>query len=160
MQKEELLISQLRPNDASKLSELFSVIQTDPEAKYFHPHPFSHEHARLISLYSGKDMYLGAFVNGELIGYGMLRGWEAGYDIPSLGIYISPVYRGNGYAKTFMLKMHEKAAHKGASQVRLKVYSDNITAVRLYEKMGYVFKGEMKGELVGHVKLYSNRVES
>lgn len=139
--------------DLDQVAVLFETIQNDPDANRFHPHPFNEEYAARITNYNGQDIYLGAFEDGELIGYGMLRGWDAGYQIPSLGIYLAPRARGRGMSMVFMNSLHQHAREIGATRIRLKVYPENIRAVRLYGRMGYIFTSEEDGQLIGYFDL-------
>ena len=70
----------------------------------------------------------------------MLRGWDEGYAIPSLGIYVAPALRGTGAARLLMQYLHLCAKLSGATQIRLKVYRGNISATKLYQSLGYVFE--------------------
>lgn len=137
------------------LAALFREINASGDRLLFHPHTFDDQAARWIANYAGKDLYFGARRVGEerLAGYGMLRGWDAGYDMPSLGILIAEGARGEGLGKTLMLFLHEAARARGCTRIRLKVHPSNIVAVRLYEKLGYRFEGEEDGQLVGIVEL-------
>ena len=63
--------------------------------KFFHPHPFTTEAARERAAYTGKDLYYVVIEGDEILGYGMLRGWDEGYEVPSLGIVIHPAHRGS-----------------------------------------------------------------
>jgi ribosomal protein S18 acetylase RimI-like enzyme len=145
----ESMTQRLGPAYAEALASLFSTIASDATADRFHPHPFTRETATAIANAAGRDLYLGHWVGGELCGYGMLRGWDAGYAIPSLGIYMVPGARGGGHAQTLMLALHQHALAAGAKQVRLKVYPDNTPAVRLYERLGYAFDSVENGQRVG-----------
>lgn len=151
--RRNLVIRPLRREDAQPLAALFARIASDPSAARFHPHPFNQEQAVCIARHSGRDMYLGIFHDRELVGYGMLRGWDAGYEVPSLGIYLVPGARGSGIAATAMAALHDYARHAGAKRVRLKVYPDNEIAVRLYERLGYRFMSEEAAQLVGYFDL-------
>ena len=83
----------------------------------------------------------------------MLRGWEEGHEIPSLGIVMDAAWRGRGYGRLLMEFLHATARRRGARQIRLKTYPDNVCALGLYRKLGYVFGGEEKGQLVGTLTL-------
>ena len=144
---------QLRPTDSVALERLFKLLQTSDEIKFFYPHPFSSDEALRICSYVGRDMYFGLFRDGHIVGYGMLRGWDEGYDIPSLGIVIHPDERGKGMGEYMMLKLHGAAKQKGAKEVRLKVYPDNSAAIQLYKKLGYVFRGFEQGQMIGILTL-------
>lgn len=146
-------VLQLNPTHSAAIWKLFSCIILDDTANSFHPHTFTLEQAHSIANSEGKDIYLGLFEDCNLIGYGMLRGWDEGYEIPSLGIYISPPARGKGLSKFFMKALHNLAYSKGARKVRLKVYRVNAAALHLYQSMGYKFDALEQGQLVGYCDL-------
>ena len=143
------IVAKLTDKHVAELAALFATIAADPSAARFHPHDFTAAQARIIAIPAGRDIYLGLWSDGTLQGYGMLRGWDAGYMVPSLGIYLAPPARGNGSSRVLMSALHDHARRAGAHQVRLKVYADNLPAVRLYEALGYVFKSEENGQRVG-----------
>lgn len=53
-------------------------------------------------------------------------------------------YRGRGYAKKLMDKMHEKAKTLGAEECLLEVRESNAPAIALYQSYGYEKYGERK----------------
>ena len=138
------------------LKSLFSVISNDPSAASFHPHSFDDESARAIANYNGADIYAGYFTaDGSILAYGLLRGRDEGFEIPSLGIYVAPKARGRGVSREVMTSLHEMARNDlGASKVRLKVYSDNLPALKLYKGIGYKFENQKGRELVGYFSLH------
>lgn len=144
-------ILHLRPCHVSLLSSLFARISADPATSKFHPHPFTAEVAEYICGATGLDRYVALSVNENLRAYGMLRGWDAGFSIPSLGIYVEPELRGTGAARHLMQHLHLIARLSGADQIRLKVYRDNVAAYRLYKSLGYRFLYDVEGDaqLVG-----------
>jgi [ribosomal protein S18]-alanine N-acetyltransferase len=84
----------------------------------------------------------------------MLRGWDEGYDVPSLGIAVHPESRGQGLGELLMHFLHCAARRKGAREIMLKVYKENTAAYQLYLRLGYRFDGEeQKGQLVGRLAL-------
>jgi ribosomal-protein-alanine N-acetyltransferase len=139
--------------DAAPLGRLFEALREAGYEPHFHPHPLDASTAAAVTAYAGPDVYCVAERDGEIVGYGMLRGWEEGYDVPSLGIAVAPVARGTGAAAALMYFLHELARARGADSVRLKVYPDNERALRLYRRLGYVFEGEEDGQLVGRLRL-------
>lgn len=74
----------------------------------------------------------------------MLRGWDAGYTTPTLGIAVSRAARGRGLGELFMRYMHHVAETKGVTSIRLKVYPENLAAISMYRKLGYVFVEELE----------------
>jgi ribosomal protein S18 acetylase RimI-like enzyme len=133
------------------LTDFFSVLESHKMSRYFHPHPFTPEKAKSLCLYEGKDLYYVASDGTRILGYGMLRGWDEGYDIPSLGIVLHPEMRGIGLGKLFMHFLHAAAKLKGANRIRLKVYPENEAAVNLYKNLGYRYEGKHEGQLVGYL---------
>lgn len=149
----ELEIRRISQDLEGLLADLFRKIKQSGEDKYFHPHPFDDETAHIIANYDGKDLFYSVVGGEKILGYGMLRGWDAGYKIPSLGIIILKEARGTGLGKTLMYFLHAAARHRGSSTIRLKVYPDNKAAVNLYKELGYVFDSEEDGQLVGIIGL-------
>lgn len=139
----------LNYNWEKPLIDMFCLIKNREDNIYFHPHPFTKEEAEKLARYEGQDLYYILTENYQILGYGMLRGWDEGYRVPSLGIYIHPDARGMGLGKLLMQFLHAIAKRKGAKKIRLKVYSDNVVALKLYESLGYVFEKEEAGQLVG-----------
>ena len=136
-----------------KLTQFFEDIATHKDDAYFHPHPFTYEMARMIANYEGNDLYFLQIQDDEIAGYAMLRGWDDGFTIPSLGIVIHPTFRNEDLGTGFMEFLHSKARAKGASKVRVKVYPTNVAARHLYEKLGYSFCDEENGQLIGYCEL-------
>ena len=149
----EGVIRRLVAGDREALATLFQGIAADPAARHFHPHPFTAPQAARIAGHQGRDVYLGLFEGDAIVGYGMLRGWDEGYAVPSLGLYLHPAARGRRLAQSLMLALHREAARQGAERIRLKVYADNVAAIRLYRRLGYVFTDEEAGQRVGYLAL-------
>ena len=97
----------------------FEALRESGDDRFFHPHPFTSEEAERILGYSGPDIYRVLLKENNVLGYGMLRGWEDGYAVPSLGIAIHPVSRGVGLGRAFMLYLHEIARQKGSREIRV-----------------------------------------
>jgi hypothetical protein len=76
----EILV--LRSGHADALMQLFEEISRDAASANLHPHPFDAEWTERICRYQGKDLYFGLLHDGAMVGYGMLRGWDDGYDVP------------------------------------------------------------------------------
>jgi ribosomal-protein-alanine N-acetyltransferase len=143
----------LRPDDAAALGRFFEAIA--PDEPFFHPHPLTRETAGTICARCGKtrDEYVVAEADGEIVAYGMLRGWDEGYEVPSLGLAVQPDARGTGVGRAMMLYLHDLATARNAPSVRLKVSVDNTSAVSLYRSLGYVFEPLGDDELLGQLNL-------
>jgi ribosomal protein S18 acetylase RimI-like enzyme len=135
-------IRPIGPEDAGQLGDLLEELADDPEAGGFHPHPMTRIEARRIATGGAgrKDIYFAAFVEGRLAGYGMLRGWDEGYAIPSFGVAVGTAYRGLGLGRLLLRYAIETARGRGAQTMMLKVHLDNPSARHLYESEGFVFE--------------------
>ncbi|MEM5789504.1 MAG: GNAT family N-acetyltransferase [Syntrophobacteraceae bacterium] len=141
------------PEMEAQIADFFRVLADVRESEIFGPHPFTAEQAFAIANYHGADFYAFAIHCEKVIGYGMLRGWDQGYDIPSLGISIHPNFRSIGIGNMLMYYLHSVASLRGCTKIRLRVNRDNHSATRLYDKMGYKFEGDNEKYLVGFAQL-------
>ena len=139
----------LDPKHASSLGNFFTRLRENDDENFFHPHPLTAEEAAARANYSGRDFYCVMLLENDVIGYGMLRGWEEGYAIPSLGIALDPATRGRGYSRVLMNFLHNVAKERGADRVRLKVDPRNRVAIELYRSLGYVLEPQPDGQLIG-----------
>lgn len=129
-------IRNLKLYDVVNLFNLFRAI-SEEDKKFFNSHSFDYADAVRVCTLSETSLDKYYVITDEIdiiVGYGMLRGWNEGYKIPMLGIYISPSVRGEGLAKKLILYMLNKAT---STRVRLKVSVDNIIALSLYKKVGF-----------------------
>ena len=141
------------PELEQALAEFFACLRREGDEAHFHPHPLTPEEASRRCSYQGKDLYYLLLVGRQVVGYGMLRGWDEGYDIPSLGIAIRRSARSSGLASLLMGFLHTAARLRGASKVILKVDKDNPAAIRLYENLGYTFTDKDDRQLLGSMDL-------
>ena len=116
------------------------------DQRYFRPHAMTADRAARIARLDGLDLYLLGFVAGEAVAYGMLRGWDEGFPVPSLGIGVRTTATRNGYGGAMMLALHDAARQRGSAQVRLRVHADNRPARALYRSLGYRDAGVERGE--------------
>lgn len=143
----------LQERDINKLSELFEYFVSTGASNDFHPHSFSVSQAKWVLDYRGPDLYYVVTLRGRLVAYAMLRGWEEGYDVPSLGIALHETQRGTGLARALMYYLECAARAREARRIRLKVRKTNEAAQRLYRSCGYTFDDELSEEWVGYKSL-------
>ena len=83
-----LEIKRINIDQAKELSDL--LLQSDKDySKYFIPFDFTVESVSAVLNKAEQDMYYGIYINSKLAGFYMLRGWDAGYEIPSYGVLIA-----------------------------------------------------------------------
>lgn len=136
------------------LVEFLRALEEAGDAEYFCPHAFTDDTVENLIQRRQRDLYYVLVERKKVLGYGMLRGWDEGYDIPSLGIAIHPSARGAGLGRVLMHFLHASARREGAKKVRLRVKANNARAVKLYEDLGYKFKSLETDYLVGFFDLY------
>jgi len=112
----------------------------------FRAFDLSQEQATWLANYSGKDSYFLAVSNGEIAGFGMLRGWDEGYAIPSLGLFVSPAHQGKGIGKAIMNHLTETSIERSCEKIRLTVDAVNEKAVALYKAQQYEIDSEQSDE--------------
>lgn len=151
--KASIEIVHLHPGLTDELGALFAEIEASGENTFFHPHSFTQAEAVRLCHYTGQDLYY-VLLYGELIlGYSMLRGWDEGYTVPSLGLFIRARARGQGLGQLMVRHLHAVAQLRGASHIRLKVYKDNHTARLMYEQFGYIFKDYEGEQMIGFCEI-------
>lgn len=140
-------IRKLQLFDVFNLFNLFRYI-TEEDKKFFNPHKFDYEAAVRIctNVASSLDKYyVMTDLEGVIVGYGFLRGWQEGYDIPRLGMYISSTSRGIGLGKQLLKYLLEGCP---SSYIQLKVHKDNFIAMDLYEGFGFYKSSSEKDYLI------------
>jgi ribosomal-protein-alanine N-acetyltransferase len=135
-----LEVVRLAPEWQEGLQQFFQDLKAGGDDVFFSPHPADAESIRRIAAHDGKDLYYLLVEQGKVLGYGLLRGWDEGYQIPSLGLAIHQSARGHGLGKMLMDILHRLAFRRGANKVRLRVLANNERALNLYKNLGYAFE--------------------
>lgn len=154
-------VRMLGPDDVGALARFFAAIEADAGAVgYFHPHPFDEATAETICTRTGRDEYFAVFDEGEVVGYGMLRGWDEGYEVPAFGVCVRGDQRGRGLGHVLLGFAIDRARDAGAPSVMLKVFDDNLPARALYESFGFTFSERTPdgAQLVGRLDLGERRL--
>jgi len=132
----------LRPGREQALARFIADLAAAGDDAFFHPHAGDVASLRVIAEQPGKDLYL-VFVAGEdVCAYGLLRGWNEGYEVPSLGIAVHPASRATGLGRLVMEDLEARARHRGAPAIRLRVHRDNARAIAMYERRGYAMQAD------------------
>ena len=123
------------------------------EFEYFTPHPFTRERLTKIIEESVLDLFYVVIFKSTIIGYGMLRGMDEGYDVPSLGIAVDKAVYGTGVATTLMEFLEATSRLRGYKKMRLRVYKGNPRAYNFYIKLGYTYEPYDKESVLGFKEL-------
>ena len=141
------------PEWERSIASMFADLRANGDERWFHPFPLDDASARSIANASGRDLFLIAIEGEEVIALGMLRGWDEGFDTPSLGIAVGPSARGHGLGRAMMLRLHDEAQRSGSRRIRLTVDRANAGAVALYTSLGYALTDESSDDLTGLLEL-------
>lgn len=151
-----MIVRDVTLGDGERLGRFFAAISGEEAVtRHFHPHAFTRDEARRICSRpaASRDIYILAMDEDEVVGYAMLRGWDEGYEVPSLGLCVLPSRQGAGLGSRLLDHALECACAHGAPSVMLKVNSDNHVARQLYESRGFAFVRLDDEQLVGHKHL-------
>jgi len=154
MVKDSLEIKELSIDNASIFSKRLSEERKD-YLKHFIPFAeYSESYLKKILTEKKMDKYFGLFLNNDLIGFYMLRGFDQGYQIPSYGVWISSKYSNKGLS-TLTLFHAFSFCKLNIKTLMLKVHPDNVVAKKLYEKLGFIKTGidEKIGHIIYHKKI-------
>jgi [ribosomal protein S18]-alanine N-acetyltransferase len=132
----------LAPRWQAGLKLFLEELRECGDETFFSPHSADDISIQKVAGLNGKDLYYLLVVEEKVLGYGLLRGWDEGFSIPSLGVAIHPAVRGAGLGKLFMNFLHVLAFQRGANKVRLRVHKNNSKAINLYKSLGYVFEND------------------
>ncbi|MGH2568932.1 MAG: GNAT family N-acetyltransferase, partial [Bacteroidota bacterium] len=75
-QKPEIEIMEVGPDVQEALISFFRLLKLHGIDHFFNPHPFNDKSAHERAYYSGQDYYCVMLNRKEILGYGMLRGWD------------------------------------------------------------------------------------
>jgi ribosomal protein S18 acetylase RimI-like enzyme len=151
----DLRCRRLAPRHVHDLVGFLTRLADAGDGRLFHPHPFTCQAVEPLAAPGRGDEYhvLTAGRDGPVVAYGMLRGWEEGYTVPSLGIAVDAQWRGQGIGRRLVTHLHVIAAARGAGTVRLKVYRSNEAAIALYRSFGYEFRPLSEEQWLGLLNL-------
>jgi ribosomal protein S18 acetylase RimI-like enzyme len=142
--------------DAAALGEFYETVARDEETvRFFHPHPFTRAFAAELCarIETSRDRYYVARYRGRIVGYLILRGWDEGYAIPSMGVCSHPGLRDAGLGHLLYAHGVQESRAAGAPKLRLTVLRSNERAIHIDRNFGFVFQDKNDQEVVGLLDL-------
>jgi len=139
----------LKPLDESHLEEL-RQIRSDPEIGKWLISPSVHISARQQERwFKGylKDETVRLWVlveDGAVQGYGQLKHIDLLHLSAELGVVIAPAYQSQGKGKAITKGLLEIAQGLGIHRVWLRLFQDNVGALRLYLDCGFAVEGILR----------------
>lgn len=151
--KKSLIIRPLDAGDAASVSD-FMRSQPPEYTKFFYA--FSSDEAQLAEILSAyrEDVYSGVFWRENLVGIFMLRGWDAGFEVPSFGVLIDEKYRGGAFMRLTLDTAKLICRLSGAKRLMAKIHPDNVSP-RGASRLGLRRTGveESTGNIIYHLEL-------
>jgi len=101
---------------------------------------YQHDHAESVQSLKLPNVYfLGAYVDGELIGCGAVKTFENDGKYGEVKtVFVAEAHRGSGHSKTIMLKLETHLRSIGVGVARLATGIKQPEAISLYEGLGYL----------------------
>ncbi len=146
----------IRSLDAGDALLLSSFVRAQPPeySRFFYA--LSTDEAAIAELLATcrTDVYSGVFWQSNLVGVFMLRGWDAGFDIPSFGVLIDDKYRGAAFMRLTLDAAKLISRLAGAKRLMAKIHPDNVSP-RGASRLGLHQTGveEATGNIIYHLEL-------
>lgn len=133
-----MTFKELGPDDVDLACRLFEAMQADPLVqKHFRPHPLTQERAEQICCQPRQDYYMVGLIGEAPAAYGILRGWDEGFQRPTAGMVVLPEFRGRGYGTAVVRELIQEAQRREAPSVLVHIDLDNLASRRIFEKLGF-----------------------
>ncbi|AKG38805.1 hypothetical protein MA03_05320 [Infirmifilum uzonense] len=126
----DITIREARPED------LFYIVEL--EEKTFGPDAFGFNHVFYL-FEKCRDYFLIADYKGLLVGY-IVSCRESEEELHVHSIAVVEWFRGKGVGRRLMEETINLARQRGLRRIRLEVKTENVAAIKLYEKLGFVRK--------------------
>ena len=144
-----------RSGSERPLQAFLEALDEAGETRFFSPHASDMDTLTALGTRPHRDIHCLLCEDSLVVGYGLLRGWDEGFAIPSLGIAIHPLRRGRGLGNFLMEYLELLARLRGSASLRLRVLKANAVAIALYTTRGYEWQADPSDEslLIGRKHL-------
>lgn len=146
----------IRPLDARDAAAVSAFMRSQPPEYLRFFYAFGADETAVAEILSTaeKDVYAGVFWRENLVGIFFLRGWDAGFEIPSFGVLIDDNYRGGAFLRLTLDTAKLICRLSGAKKLMAKIHPDNVSprgASRLGLRQTSV--EERTGNIIYHLEL-------
>ncbi len=149
----DFTIRPLRVEDAAAVSGLLRS-QPPEYARFFYAFGSGEEEIARLLAARERDVYSGMFWRDELAAVFMLRGWDAGYEVPSFGVLVDVKHRGRAFMRISLDVAKLICRLSGAKRLMAKIHPDNVSP-RGARRLGLVQTGteDETGNIIYHLEL-------
>lgn len=156
MSETDFLLRPMMPDDAALVAGL---LESQPAEYLRFFYAFGADETAIAEILKSreKDVYSGLFWQDALICVFMLRGWDAGFEIPSFGLVVAADHRGREVLAVALEAAKLIARLAGADRMMCKVHPENVGATRGALRLGWIAESEEPetGNLVYYLDLRS-----
>ena len=146
----------IRPLEAADAPTVaaFMRAQSSGYLRFFYA--FNSDETAIAEILSAakSDVYSGIFWQSKMVGVFMLRGWDAGFEVPAFGVLIDEKFRGGAFMRLALdaAKFIERLA--GARRLMANIHPDTVSP-RGARRLGLVQAGEeaATGNIIYHLEL-------
>lgn len=123
-------------------------------ARFFYAFSFEVKEIARILATRERDVYMGVYWRDELLAFFMLRGWDAGYEVPSFGVFVDEKQRGRELMKITLDVAKLICRLAGAPRLMAKIHPDNVSP-RGARRLGLMQTGveAHTGNIIYHLDL-------
>ncbi len=143
----------LTPPDAAAIAD-FLRRQPPEYIRFFYA--FGADEAAIGEMLAAteKDIYSGVFWQENLIGIFMLRGWDAGFEVPAFGVLIDEKYRGGAIMRLTLDTAKLICRLSDTKKLMAKIHPENVSP-RGARRLGLHQTGteESTGNIIYHMEL-------
>jgi ribosomal protein S18 acetylase RimI-like enzyme len=147
----------IKPLEKDHVNIILYELRSEPSnySKNFTPYNWKDESFINAFLNKRKDQFCGIFINDLPVGFYMLRGMDAGYDIPSFSNWISEKHHGLGLASLAMRHAYTICKLNLIKTMMTKLHPNNTKGREFFEKFGFRFNRNdvNSGELIYHIRI-------
>jgi RimJ/RimL family protein N-acetyltransferase len=147
----DFTVRPLQISDALALSTLLCS-QAQSYIRFFTPFNFDEATITQLLAQCERDAWMGIYLSETLLGFFMLRGWDAGFEVPAYGVLVDEQYSGYGLARLSLRYAKSLCKLRRAPHVMLKVHPENLAARKLFEAARFRQTGieAASGNLIYH----------
>ncbi len=133
--------------DIARITEIYNWAVANTTASFDINPQTVEQRKEWFSHYNKRHPLIVYELEGDIAGYACLsefRSKEGFKDTCELSVYIDPAYQKRGIGRELMGNIIELGRNKGFHTIVSVITSDNEVSVKMHEKFGFVFFGELK----------------
>ena len=147
---------EIRPLGVEDAAAVSALLRRQPPeyARFFYAFGSGEDEIARLLAARERDIYAGIYWRGELAAVFMLRGWDAGYEVPSFGVLVDVKHRGRAFMRISLDVAKLICRLSGAKRLMAKIHPDNVSP-RGARRLGFVQTGvePETGNVVYHMEL-------